>query len=352
MRRYNSPLLLLLLAVPAWAAPEESPRAKEVDAAVRKALNFLKSNQSKDGTWPSPNRAKAAVTGLAVMAFLSSGHIPGEGPYGPTVEKGIKAVLKMQAPSGLIATDGSHEMYHHGICTLMLAEVAGMTQGKLAEEVKKALEKAVGIILQAQRKGDRNSYRGGWRYRLQGNDADMSVTGWQLLALRASKNLGCDVPGERIDRAVDYIKRSKHPSGGFCYTPHGGVTVPCTGTAILGLEVCARRNGKEEHPPEAVTGGNYLIRNPPSWGRGPFFFYAIYYCSQASFQLGGNYWKVFRDHLHNTLLKRQSSTGSWQDPDGYGPNYATAMAILALTVEYRFLPIYQRGEEPSDRSGK
>src|SRR5204862_144561 len=29
-----------------------------------------------------------------------------------------------------------------------------------------------------------------------------------------------------------------------------------------------------------------------------------------------------------------------------GPNYTTAMAVLALTVEYRFLPIYQRGEEP------
>ena len=33
-----------------------------------------------------------------------------------------------------------------------------------------------------------------------------------------------------------------------------------------------------------------------------------------------------------------------------GPNYCTAMAILALTVEYRFLPIYQRAEEPADKT--
>jgi hypothetical protein len=33
----------------------------------------------------------------------------------------------------------------------------------------------------------------------------------------------------------------------------------------------------------------------------------------------------------------------------YGPAYSTAMAILALTVEYRFLPIYQRFEEPLER---
>jgi hypothetical protein len=28
------------------------------------------------------------------------------------------------------------------------------------------------------------------------------------------------------------------------------------------------------------------------------------------------------------------------------------MAILALTVEYRYLPIYQRAEEPKDKNQK
>ena len=40
--------------------------------------------------------------------------------------------------------------------------------------------------------------------------------------------------------------------------------------------------------------------------------------------------------------------GAWYgkaaDDAQYGPAYATAMAVLALTVEYRFLPIYQREE--------
>jgi hypothetical protein len=31
-----------------------------------------------------------------------------------------------------------------------------------------------------------------------------------------------------------------------------------------------------------------------------------------------------------------------------GPTYGTAISILALTVEYRYLPIYQRGEEPGE----
>ena len=54
------------------------------------------------------------------------------------------------------------------------------------------------------------------------------------------------------------------------------------------------------------------------------------------------------------LLRGQNDSGSWYRVDGdaearmVGANYTTAMAVLALTVEYRFLPIYQRGEEPTD----
>jgi hypothetical protein len=336
--------LLLGCVLPLWAAPpKQDPRSKEVDAAIAKALQFLAKQQNQDGSWSAWRGRHPALTGLAVMAFLAAGHVPGEGPYGEVVEKGVRSVLKMQATNGLIATEAGHEMYHHGICTLMLAEVVGMTRGELAREVKTKLEKAVKIILIAQRKS--GQYRGGWRYRVNGVDADMSVTGWQLMALRASKNVGCDVPPEAIDRAVDYLKRSQDPrSGAFCYTPGGGPTVPCTGTGILALEVC----GKDKHrSPEAIRGGNYLLRFPPRWGTGHFF-YSIYYCSQATFQLGGNYWEYFRPRLHEVLLRHQSSTGAWNG-DSFGPNYATAMAVLALAVEYRFLPIYQRGEEPTDK---
>jgi hypothetical protein len=74
----------------------------------------------------------------------------------------------------------------------------------------------------------------------------------------------------------------------------------------------------------------------------------MYYCSQAMFQLGGNYWEYFRPRMHEILLRSQTSTGAW-NVDAHGPSYATAMSVLALTVEYRFLPIYQRGEEPMDK---
>jgi hypothetical protein len=352
MRRSWNVLPALLLCTPlALAVDRDVPKRERVDEAVANALAFLQRTQETDGSWKAGRMGKnPAVTSLAVMAFLSAGHVPGEGPYGETVENGIRWVLKTQQASGLIATDGGHEMYHHGICTIMLAEVAGMTGGDLSKEVRRKLEKAVAVILKAQRTSGDD--RGGWRYRVAPVDgSDISVTGWQIMALRAAKNVGCDVPPEAIDRAVAFVKRCGDPgTGGFRYTPHGSPTIPCTGTSILALELC----GKEHHhSDEALTAGSYLLKIMPRW-QTPHFFYSIYYCSQATFQLGDNYWSYFRPHLHDVLLDNMSAGTHWDggDTDGttYGPNYCTAMAVLALTVEYRYLPIYQRGEEPADKA--
>jgi hypothetical protein len=342
-------LALVLVAVPSGPAREPKPR-DEVNTAVDRALDHLQRNQETNGSWRGAGSQRSpAVTALCVMAFLSAGHVPGEGPYGDTVLKGIKQILSIQQPNGLLALYGSgnQEMYHHGICTLMVAEAAGMCQGELAAELREKLAKAVALILRAQRTSS-----GGWRYRIDDSDADMSVTGWQLLALRAAKNVGCDVPAERIEAAVDYVRRCwDRSSGGFRYQPGSRVTVPCTGTGVLCLELC----GKNLHRcPESLRAGSFIVeRHRTNTYDYQYFYYGIYYCSQATFQLGDNYWEAFRPELHRLLLRTQNTNGSWtgRGAEGYsiGPYYCTAMSVLALTVEYRFLPIYQRGEEPMDK---
>lgn len=344
---------LLLLGTSFVSAAEPAVSKEKLDQSIDNALRAMQRTQEKDGSWSATNaRVKnPAITALCVMAFLSAGHVPGEGRYGDTVKNGIDVVLKAQHPNGLIATEGGHEMYHHGICTLMLAEVAGMADEKQGAEIRKALEKAVNIILEAQRTTDpRSPHYGGWRYRVKTLDSDLSVTGWQIMALRASKNLGCDVPAERIELAVDYIKRCQDPTThGFRYFPNSRLTLPCTGTGILALEICGKH---QHHSPEARQAGSYLVqeKNLPRWAS-EHFFYGIYYSSQAAFQLGDNYWAVFRPQMHKVLLDNQGGAGAWIGGDAgsraYGPNYCTAMGVLALTVEYRYLPIYQRNEEPN-----
>jgi hypothetical protein len=360
-KRLTSAVLPLALAVA--ALPARAVDKAPSDRAIDQALNFLQRQQDADGAWRGGpgNPKNPAITGLCVMAFLAAGHVPGEGRYGTTVEKGVEWILKEQKPNGLIAGQGGHEMYQHGIATLMLAEAAGMTGARQGEELRQKLEKAVALILKAQRTTP-GSHHGGWRYHLDPRQdyppSDISVTGWQVMALRAAKNLGCDIPAERIDWAVAYVQRCYDPaSGGFRYYPGSHVTIGCTGTSILALELC----GKERHrSTEALKAGAYLINRPPYWGQ-EHFFYSVYYCSQATFQLGGNYWSFYKPQLHKILLNNQQADGSWWGRDGssriYGRNYCSAMAVLALAVEYRFLPIYQRAEEPAeevarDRGGR
>jgi hypothetical protein len=362
MRYFLLLVSLILLSTSNSAAPRREP----MDDSIERGLVFLRNLQQTDGSWPGSGlgilgmggrgNGDAAVSSLAVMAFLSAGHVPGEGKHGEAIEKGIRYVMTQQQRNGLFAgaQGGMTEMYCHGICTLMLAEAAGMTEGKLAEELRKRLEAAVTCILAGQRKGV-STDAGGWRYRMVGTDADLSVTGWQLMALRGARNLGCDVPADRIKAAVEYVKRCHDSgSGGFRYTTNAQLTVPCTGTGILAMELC----GKEYHrSPEVLKAGGYILRtnlNPSS----AHFFYGIYYTSQGMFQLGGNEWKTYRPRLHDLLLRQNPprADGSWHagsqmayDDLRWGPSYCTAMAILALTVEYRYLPIYQRFEEPIEK---
>jgi hypothetical protein len=351
--------VFLLLAIPAILPAAPAREHEPFEEAVDSGVAYLAKSQTRAGGW-SPEfvaeRGQAgdpAVTALAVMAFLSAGHVPGEGKYGPVVERGIRFVLDAQQPSGLLARPdaGYTEMYSHGICTLMLAEAAGMTDERTADELRGKLERAVRVILKAQR--ETKSDTGGWRYRVVVHPddpppaADLSVTGWQLMALRAARNVGCDVPQSAVKAAVEYVRRCHDPkAGGYTYTVGGNVTPACTGAGILSLELA----GKEHHRThEALRAGSYLLQHQPEVDK-PHFFYGMYYTSQAMFQLGDNYWAEYRPRLHGLLLKANPprANGAWYgkgaDDAQYGPYYATAMAILALTVEYRFLPIYQREE--------
>ena len=181
------------------------------DLAVRRALEYLNESQKADGAWESGSFGGAtSVTSLCVLAYLAAGHVPGDpGPYRATVEKGVRYVLAHQRSNGMLISNTSHgPMYCHGISTLMLSEVVGMTsEPELSRQCENALAKAVALILQAQEVPKSPEHAGGWRYQPTSRDSDLSVSGWQVIALRAARSAGCDVPSKAIDRAADYVAR-------------------------------------------------------------------------------------------------------------------------------------------------
>ncbi len=336
---------MLLLTLMLLTQTPARPTGAETDASVRKALEYLKTSQKPDGSWESGGFGRAtSVTSLSVMAYLAAGHLPGTpGPYREVIEKGIRYVVTHQRANGMLVSNPSHgPMYCHGISTLMLAEVVGMTPDPLlAEQARAALSRAIDLIIKAQDIPKSVGHEGGWRYQPTSRDSDLSVSGWQVMALRAAKSAGCAVPAENIDKAVTYLKRcSVKEGGGFAYQPGQGPNNPRTGTGILALEICGAHLTRE-----AVAGAEYLLKHPPRWSS-EYFFYEVYYCSQAMFQMGDRYFLPYYSKLVPLLIEHQDPDGSWLSADGNdrsgGRNYCTAMAVLALAVEYRYLPIYQR----------
>lgn len=323
-------------------------RDTPVTRAVDHALRYLEDEQREDGSWWSRGfDANTGIVGLAVMAFLARGHEPGRGIYGDVIDRGIAWILESRNGELLHRkTSRIHgSMYSHGIAALLLGEVIGMVDEDRARFAKlsRVHRDAVELILRAQRLPKNRWNAGGWRYTPEALNSDLSVSGWQLLALRAAQEAGLPVPKESIDLAVTYVLQCARPDGAFSYQPNSDVTtVGLTGTGILTLEICGRHGSKE-----AKRGGEWLLRNPLEWNQ-EWFYYGVYYGSQAMYQLGEKYWEAYQPIVRTILLEKQNEDGSWPFPpaavaeEPAGEVYATALAVLALSVEFRYLPIYQR----------
>ncbi|MBI5396512.1 MAG: terpene cyclase/mutase family protein [Verrucomicrobia bacterium] len=305
-----------------------------MDRAVERGLEYLRKQQKDDGSF----HENIAVSALATMAFLARGHVPGSGPDGDRVERGLKQVIAEQREDGSILGRGGR-MYGHGICTLLLAEAAGMSRN---EQTVGALRKACDLILRAQTVKKPPQAEGGWRYEPTSGDSDLSLTGWQLLSLRAARDCGVRVPAEAIEKAVGFVKRCAHREGGFGYEPGGRPGMARTGCGMVSLQMCGQYDA-----PEVRSAAEWIRRKGLSWNE-QYFFYAIYYCTQAMYQVGGDDWKWWKEQLEPILLGHQNADGSWPNaPQSGGERqggqvYSTAMAVLALCVQYHYLPAYQR----------
>ena len=325
------------------AAPELARYDAMIDKSVDRSLAYLAGKQLKDGSFECPMQGNSGVTSLCVMAFLARGNTPGRGPYGETINRGVDFVLANQKDNGLLVGPAvSHgPMYCHLICTLMLSEVSGMVDPARQKLIDAALAKALKLTLAAQQIGKSPAHQGGWRYQHTSGDSDMSVTGWALMGLRSCRNNGAPVPKQAVEDALNFVMNCRCSDGGFGYTGPAEPLLARTGTALLCLELCGRHGDKA-----AISAGEWILANLPARFGGTNFYYGIYYCTQGMFQLGGNYWQRWAACMYEMMLGSQQADGSWPAGESAeapaGACYSTAMGVLAMSVSYRQLPIYQR----------
>jgi hypothetical protein len=299
------------------------PGAARAEAnAVERGLAWLAARQHASGEFSE----NAALNALALLAFLSAGQVPDSKPYGTVIERGVRHLLTQQAADGSF-TAGGGLMYGHGISTLLLAQVSGMTREDA--KVREALERAVDLILRSQAVPKASFHAGGWRYHPNSTDSDLSVSIWQMIALKAASDVGLAVPAPAMERAAAYLRRCEHHQGGFGYQPGGLPNVSRSAAALVTLRVIGQHDD-----PAIGRSRAWLEANRLQWGD-PFYYSASHHLA-----------RVHAGFDAAELARRQNGDGSWSGPAESpeqrrgGELYCTAMAIMALTARHNYLPAY------------
>ncbi len=350
----------LALPVTAFAQPDIVEITPESEEAVERGLRWLAANQGAAGNWQSND---VGLVALGALAFMSAGHMPDRGPYGDNVRRALDFIITNAKPSGLLnISQEGRDMYNHGLAVFVLTQAYGMTNDRRLAPV---LDRGLKLIIDVQAED------GGWDYkakRLQ-RGHDLSLAVMQAKALRGAMDIGFEIPPNVIDSAIRYVRSLYKPLGrpdGKRYGDHpladrpGAFTYSgsrtTTAMAACGA-VCLQEFGEYgdfriQRSMDEVLKDVKKMR--PQKGKIPSDAYTMYYVAQGLYQVGDERWNIGYPLIRDAIVRSQnlskaddrSTYGSW---DGGrvggtpGKLFGTSVAVFALSIPNRYLPILQEG---------
>jgi hypothetical protein len=349
---------------------------------VARGLRWLADHQDEDGGWSADGFRRhcrhvvacsgrglsefdAGLTALAVLAFLGAGHLPDAGPgigpadvvstegadaspYRRIVRKGLAYLLDHQDGSGAFGASGENYLYNHAIATLALCEAYALTG---LRRYRDSAEAAVSLSVLAQQGG------GGWDYtsRASGRN-DLSITGWQIMALRAASSAGISVPDTTLEKVRHFLDVAVSPDGTAAYA-NLGQEAGRRGINMVAVGLLSRLYlGSLPSEERVKRAAERILRAPPdleatgAWERTYQSHYYWYTATLGLFHLGGDAWKAWNLFLLRAVLPLQCQKGhedgswppeaSWIGISG-GRVYATAICVLTLETYYRYEPLFK-----------
>jgi hypothetical protein len=359
----------------------------DTEAAVDRALKWFAEHQMPNGSWnldmkqcPSCNGQcshsgsgdpsnVSGATALALLPFLARGNTHLEGPYKKQVEQGIGFLVK-RAIEGKgripLAGDPSNANYYvQGLAGMALSECYAMSKDDTLAAPTQAV---LNVIMEAQ-----DPVGGGWKYGAK-QPGDMSVTSWQIMALKSGNMAYLQVNPLTVKKAVEFLDSVGTDDGAFYGYDEPGPIPAMTAAALL----CRMYMGWKQDHPGLRRGAEMIARDGPSTN-----LYYNYYATQVMYQMGGDMWLSWNNRMKPLLLATQSNkgheAGSWYEglsggqhhgggtagpriegyagtkegkggvefpkadssTAGYGGRlYTTSLATMILEVYYRHLPIF------------
>jgi hypothetical protein len=327
------------------------------EAAVARGLRWISRHQNEDGSWSlnhfdrSPEchgqcngqggvQSDTAATAMALMAMLGAGQTHTAGIYRNRVSQGLRWLVEHQQPNGDLRahSTGNSGMYAHGEAAIVLCDAFKLTGD---ESLRAPAQRAIDFICDAQHQ------QGGWRYN-PGQAGDLSVVGWQLMALHSANSAYLNVPRKTQNHARRFLDRVQADDIGalYSYTPRSGPTPTMTAEGLLSRMYL----GWDASKPGLKEGVNFLIEKhlPEMRQRNMYYWY---YGTQVMHHWGGEPWEKWNVAMREMLVTTQETeghaAGSWS-PNGYphggagGRLYVTALATCTLEVYYRYAPLYRR----------
>ena len=157
------------------------------------------------------------------------------------------------------------------------------------------------------------------------------------MALRAARNAGIFVDKTVIDHAIDYVRASQNPDGGFRYMLNsGGSAFARSAAGVAAMQYAGIYSGEE-----LQRGLEYVRRfTPPKEQAVGHYFYGHYYAAQAMFLAGDAQWRLWWPAVRDELVQKQDPEGFWRGQAGQ--EYGTAMALIILQMPNRLLPFFQK----------
>lgn len=318
----------------------------ETERAVEMGLEWLARNQLSSGGWSLSGKYsdggdqenQTAATAMALNAFLGAGYTHQDGKYAEVVDRGLTFLLKRQNSEGFFAEaePAHHRAYAQALASITVLEAYGLSGDT---SLRGPAQLAIKYAEYAQ------SPLRGWRY-VPKTDADVSVTGWFVMALATARMVGLKVNDEKLDSVNGYLDSvAFRDLSAYAYKESHGPDLTMTAEGLL----CRILLGWPRSHPALRAGVAEVVLNVPDQSEPLQSVYFWYYATQVLHHYGGQEWDLWNAHMKKTLPALQVPSGpekgSWSpERDMYGRVggrlYTTCLSIYCLEVYYRHLAIY------------